>query len=199
MESQPSNQGAVDGPWNMSTTALATAAGNMAAEAVAAVKSAKKPWEMDWKGLVANRQDTPTPAPSKPIEHDFDTVFNRLIGAESGGVHSTASGALLTSSKGAQGITQVMPKTGASPGYGVTPIQDSSEGEYRRFGRDYLKAMLKEFEGDYEKALAAYNAGAGSVKSAISKANKDSGDWKSYLPKQEETLPYVKRILAKGK
>jgi Transglycosylase SLT domain len=199
METQVSDKGPSDGPWNMSAKSLAVAAGNLVEGAVEAVKSTKKPWEMGWKELASTRQDTPIPATSSAPLYDFDTVFSKLIGAESKGVHTTASGSLLTSPKGAQGITQVMPKTGATPGYGVTPLQNNSEEEYRRFGKDYLKAMLKEFGGDYEKALAAYNAGAGNVKAAITKATRDSGDWKSYLPNQAETLPYVKQILAKGK
>lgn len=118
----------------------------------------------------------------------FDDVFGRLIQTESGGVHSK-NGSLTTSEKGALGITQVMPKTGRDPGYGVTPLQNDSQEEYVRFGRDYLQAMQKEFNGDMTMALAAYNAGPGAVKAAI-KLNGDN--WLSGMP--QETQKYVQKI-----
>src|SRR5690606_20870882 len=100
-------------------------------------------------------------------DEKFNRVFSRLIQQESRGRHRSSSGELTTSPVGAQGITQVMPATGRDPGYGIKPIQNDSEEEFIRFGREYLGAMLKEFDGDYEKALAAYNAGPGNVRKAI--------------------------------
>lgn len=126
---------------------------------------------------------------------DFDNVFERLIQAESRGRHRDSSGRLTTSPVGAKGITQVMPKTGRDPGYGVTPLRDDSEEEFLRFGRDYLTAMWNEFDGDARKAVAAYNAGPGNVKKAVARARERGGDWTQYLPKKSETLPYMKRIL----
>lgn len=125
----------------------------------------------------------------------FERVFSQLKDAESGSRHVDASGKLITSKAGAKGITQIMPRTGANPGYGVKPLQNDSPEEYERFGRDYLAAMLREYKGDYEKALAAYNAGPGNVNRAISRARAEGGDWKDYLPKPEETLPYIDKIL----
>ena len=133
-----------------------------------------------------------------PVSDDakFEKVFKNLIKQESGGKHADASGKLTTSPVGAQGVTQVMPKTGRDPGYGVAPVKDSSEKEYLRFGRDYLQAMVKEFNGDYHKALAAYNAGAGSVKKAVLKAAKAGDDnWQNHLPKTSETVPYIRNIM----
>lgn len=142
-------------------------------------------------------ETTKKPIPQKAVSssptYKFDTVFNNLISQESGGVHST-SGILTTSPVGAKGLTQVMPKTGVDPGYGVEPLKDQSEKEYKRFGRDYLKAMLTEFDGDYHKALAAYNAGVGSVKKAITKGG---DNWMDFLPKKSETIPYINNILGK--
>lgn len=60
---------------------------------------------------------------------------------------------------GARGVTQVMPKTGADPGFGVAPLKDDSRAEYERFGLDYLTAMLDRYNGRADLALAAYNAG----------------------------------------
>lgn len=134
-----------------------------------------------------------TAAPTAP-NAKFEKVFSNLINQESQGVHATASGKMLTSSAGAEGITQVMPKTSGDPGFGVQPVKNKTEAEYLRFGRDYLKAMLKEFDGDYEKALAAYNAGVGNVKKAIEKGGEN---WKEKLPKKSETIPYINNILGK--
>lgn len=128
----------------------------------------------------------------------FDQVFGGLIKQESRGRHRDASGNLTTSPAGATGITQLMPETMKNPGYGVKPLQNDSEEEYLRFGKDYLRAMLKEFDGDVPKALAAYNGGAGAVKAAMRKAVKDGkpDTWLSYMSK--ETRNYVPGIHAKA-
>ena len=134
----------------------------------------------------------PAKEPPAQKEHKFETVFSNLINEESKGKHTDATGALTTSGVGAQGITQLMAKTAKKPGYGVEPVKDTSEKEYLRFGRDYLKAMLKEFGGDYRKAVAAYNAGPGSIKKAVARG----GDkWEDHLPKPSETKPYMTKIL----
>lgn len=84
-----------------------------------------------------------------------DAVLPNLIQTESSGNPNAVS------PKGALGLTQVMPETAANPGYGVMPMQNNSPEEQKRFGRDYLAAMLKENGGDIHKALSAYNAGQG--------------------------------------
>lgn len=86
-----------------------------------------------------------------------DKLLPFLIQQESGGNPNAVS------SKGATGVTQVMPRTGADPGYGVKPMQNQSVAEQTRFGKDYLTAMLDKYDGNVEKALAAYNAGPGAV------------------------------------
>ena len=90
-------------------------------------------------------------------EEKADKLLPFLINQESGGNNDAVS------SKGARGLTQVMPATGVDPGYGVAPLKDQSPEEYRRFGKDYLVAMLNKYDGDVEKSLAAYNAGPGNV------------------------------------
>lgn len=120
-----------------------------------------------------------------------DALMGALISAESGGRHYGPGGGLLQSSKGAQGITQVMPGTGVDPGFGVTPLRDNSPEEYKRFGRDYLAAMLRRYQGDQSKALGAYNWGPGNVDEAI----KQHGDnWLASAPK--ETRDYVGKVQA---
>lgn len=90
-------------------------------------------------------------------EEKADKLLPFLINQESGGNNDAVS------PKGARGLTQVMPATGVDPGYGVAPLKDQSPEEYRRFGKDYLVAMLNKYDGDVEKSLAAYNAGPGNV------------------------------------
>lgn len=128
----------------------------------------------------------------QPINRKFDEVFEKLIQAESRGRHTDDKGNLTTSPVGAQGITQLMPATAKKPGYGIEPVKDTSEAEYKRVGKEYLQALVGEFGGDYEKAVAAYNAGAKNVKRAVEKGG---DNWKEHLPKKSETLPYLQRVL----
>ena len=118
------------------------------------------------------------------------TLLDAVLGQESGGRHRNQSGGLITSPAGARGIAQVMPATGRDPGFNVRPLQDDSEVEGRRFGGDYLEAMLREFGGDKAKALAAYNAGPGRVKGAV---RHHGDDWLQHMP--SETQNYVPRVL----
>ena len=192
-----------DGPWNLDPIKLSQAAGNTVAQSIdngngALVPDIDAPWALSGEQLsqITNNSKPIPPAP-KPIDpstqsNAFNTMdlFARLVNTESGGKHTTASGSLLTSNKGAQGITQVLPKTGTDPGFGVTPIQNNSKEEYLRFGKDYLTALVRFFGGDETKAVAAYNAGPGTIQ----KLSQKYGDqWQTGLP--TETKKYVKRIL----
>ncbi len=122
---------------------------------------------------------------------EVDQIVTRLIDKESKGLHTNpTTRQLVESPKGAKGITQVMPATGIDPGYGVKPLQNNTEAEYKRFGRDYFVAMLREFDGDAAKALAAYNWGPVKVKSTVKKHGES---WFTKLP--DETKDYVSSIL----
>ena len=62
---------------------------------------------------------------------------------------------------------------------------------------DYLTALSKQFDGDWELALASYNAGAGNVRKAIKRnkrKNKPTDFWSLDLPRETET--YVPRLIA---
>ena len=93
---------------------------------------------------------------------------------------------LTTSSKGALGEMQVMPKTIRDPGFGVTPAKDKSPDEIARVGVDYLQAMKQKY-GDTEKALIVYNWGPGSTDKWLA-----SGADPKKLP--AETRTYVERV-----
>ncbi|MFL9582361.1 lytic transglycosylase domain-containing protein [Stenotrophomonas sp. AB1(2024)] len=93
--------------------------------------------------------------PNATPEQQAAQILPALIQQESGG------NAAAVSPKGAVGLTQVMPATGADPGFGVSPLQNGSPEENVRLGRDYLTAMLKRYPGRPDLALAAYNAGPG--------------------------------------
>lgn len=113
---------------------------------------------------------------------------------ESGGQRYGKDGKLLESPKGAKGEMQVLDGTNRDPGFGVKPAQDDSPEERARVGRDYLSAMVKRY-GRIDQALAAYNAGPGTVDAAIAKSknpkNDTGGDWYSQMP--AETKKYVER------
>lgn len=209
---EQSNEMPEKGPWSLPWKEAAQKGGGIPPPVEPTPSSKKKmPWDYsieeavqaakEWIGYDTKPKPVKAPVEAskalpKPSGDKFDVVFASLVKAESRGQHTDAKGNLTTSGVGAKGITQVMRKTGEDPGYGVAPLKDQSEGEYIRFGKDYLKAMLNEFDNDYEKALAAYDAGVGSVKKAITKGGEK---WKDHLPKKSETLPYIDKILGKNK
>ncbi len=79
---------------------------------------------------------------------------------------------------GAQGIMQLMPYTAES--YGVTDPFDARQNVYA--GAQMLSELLDSYDGNATLALAAYNAGRGSVQ-------KYGG-----VPPYEETLNYISKI-----
>ncbi len=82
------------------------------------------------------------------------------------------------SSRGAQGMMQLIPETARLMDVG-DPFNPE---ENIRGGSRYLRKMLDEFGGNLELALAAYNAGPGSVR-------RHGG-----VPPFAETRQYIKRV-----
>lgn len=87
------------------------------------------------------------------------------------------------SPKGAMGLMQVMPGTGAR--FGI-PRPDQSVEANLKAGSHYLRALMRQFDGRLELVLAAYNAGEGAVlKHSMT------------VPPYPETRRYVPAVLKK--
>jgi len=93
--------------------------------------------------------------------------------------HESQFRAKAVSPKGAQGLMQLMPGTAAR--FGVTNPFDPGQNIYG--GTQYLKELLKMFNGRIDLALASYNAGEGAVLR-----------YGSNVPPYRETREYVNRI-----
>ena len=114
-----------------------------------------------------------------------------VIFAESGGDREAVS------PKGAVGLMQIMPATGAWIAEKLTlePYSDESLVVARdniRLGCWYLAYLLERY-GDGESALAAYNAGPGNVDKWLSD-ERNSSDGKLSDSPFEETAQYVVRV-----
>lgn len=81
---------------------------------------------------------------------------------------------------GARGLAQLMPGTARDLGVDPDDPMQNLEG-----GARYLREQLDRFDGDLEKALAAYNAGPGRVERA------------NGVPNIRETKQYVAAILGR--
>lgn len=82
--------------------------------------------------------------------------------------------------KGAHGLAQLMPGTAREMGVDIANPMSNLEG-----GARYLKIQLDRFDGDIERALAAYNAGPSRVIRA------------GGIPQIPETKAYVSAIMSR--
>ena len=93
-----------------------------------------------------------TPADIEKVAKEYGVPADLAVGV----AHiESAYDPLAKSNKGAQGIMQLMPDTAKR--YGVTDSYDPEQNI--RGGVQYLRDLLKQFNGDRDKALAAYNWG----------------------------------------
>jgi len=102
-------------------------------------------------------------------------LIHAVISAESG------YNPLARSAKGARGLMQLMPDTAKR--YGVVNPLDPQQNIYG--GAAYLRDLLRLFGNDLKLALAAYNAGEGTV---IEYGNR--------IPPYLETTQYVPKVLS---
>lgn len=102
------------------------------------------------------------------------TLLHAVITAESSYNPDAVSKA------GAVGLMQLMPETAKQ--YGVSNRRDPRQNIYG--GSRYLRYLLKLFKNDLSLALAAYNAGEGTVKRYGNK-----------IPPYKETRNYVKKVI----
>lgn len=87
------------------------------------------------------------------------------------------------SSKGAQGLMQLIPATAQR--FGVEQAQVHDPESNVRGGARYLKKLLELFKNDLKLAIAAYNAGEGTVQK-----------YNNTIPPYPETEAYVARVLS---
>jgi len=90
------------------------------------------------------------------------------------------------SAAGAKGHFQFMP--GTAKAYGISGREWDFDASSDAAAR-YFQWLLKHYNGDHNKALAAYNWGNGNIDKAI---NRYGNDWLSHAPK--ETQGYVNSI-----
>jgi soluble lytic murein transglycosylase-like protein len=107
-------------------------------------------------------------------KHSVEPNLLRAVIEQESGAHPCA-----LSPKGAQGLMQLMPATAQE--LGVSDPFDPSQSI--EGGAKYLKQLLDRYKGDLSQALAAYNAGLGTV-------DKAGG-----IPDIPETRDYVNAIM----
>ncbi len=131
---------------------------------------------------------TPRPARASPREAPAEVAQAIRVSSERHGLSSSLLEAVAwqesrfhqgaVSPKGARGIMQLMPDTARSLGADAHDMASNIDG-----GAAYLARMMRMFDGDIGRALAAYNAGPGAV-------IKFGG-----IPPYSETQGYVRSIM----
>lgn len=141
----------------------------------AIVDSAAMPTEMDILGFKP-QVDYKALAQKMASEFGVDpNIAIKLMATESSNDPNAVS------SKGAQGLMQLMPATAAQYGMDPTIPEQNIEGGLR-----HLKYLQDKYKGNMVLALAAYNAGEGAV------------DQAGGVPNFPETQNYVQKILGEG-
>ncbi|MBI4290414.1 MAG: transglycosylase SLT domain-containing protein [Betaproteobacteria bacterium] len=131
-------------------------------------------------------------APKKPAKTgggrphgDVITKVAKRFGIDAALLHAVISvesgyNANAVSKQGAAGLMQLMPATAQR--YGVADVFDPADNV--RAGAQYLRDLLKLFDNDMHLALAAYNAGEGTVLK-----------YGRQIPPYAETAAYVPKVI----
>ena len=129
--------------------------------------------KIDWEAVPLDTRAFAREIRSAASAHRVDESLIRAI------IHAESAFKVdAVSPRGARGLMQLMPETQAELDIGnaFNPEQNITG------GAAYLAQMLDEFQGDFELAAAAYNAGPGAVR-------RHGG-----VPPFPETREYVRRI-----
>ena len=140
-------------------------------------------------------QQVPGPATNSPAPTGAWNAVKRL---ESHGHQiDPRTGQPTTSSKGAIGVSQIMPKNGpaaaAMAGVPWDPDKFKWDQDYNEtLGQAFYHHLVDEWGGDTVKAAAAYNSGSARVHQAMAAAAQQGDDWVAHLP--QETRNYVRNF-----
>lgn len=128
------------------------------------------------------------------LKAKYDPIIQRLAakhGVPADFVHAVIKAEsnydqFAVSEKGALGLMQLMPETAMK--YGVMNVFDPEQNI--EGGIKYLKDLIKQYQGNRDLVLAAYNAG----QAAIEKHNgiPPYPETRNYLKKVEYTRPYIR-------
>lgn len=143
--------------------------------------------------LSSSQKEMPLAGPRKPLLKPANKVqYDRIVaeiartyGLDSALLHAVISvesgySPTAVSRKGAAGLMQLMPKTAQR--YGITDSFDPVQNLHG--GARHLQYLLRIFDNDISLALAAYNAGEGSVLR-----------YGKRIPPFRETVNYVPQVL----
>ncbi|BBG30452.1 lytic transglycosylase domain-containing protein [Zymobacter palmae] len=140
------------------------------------------------KPLEAPATTPPTPQANTTTTiapHSFEEMQQRIVYQESRGQDYWRSGKKkgqpVVSAAGARYSRQVMPATAHDPGFGIPAARDESPEEYNRVGDALMKALYSYYNGDTDKAMAAYHSGMGRVNKLVANAGRNGTDWRQGL------------------